>query len=61
MVFSLIHSLNHVTSVYSIEAFGLFEKNSLMVRGISTRKLKVCHVTGDLRYWVLGVVMKVVE
>ena len=32
-----------------------------MVQVISIRKLKVCHTTGDLRYEVLGVEIKVME
>ena len=35
MVFPLIHLLNHTTSLYTIEAFGLFEKE--FINGVRYR------------------------
>jgi len=61
MVFSSIHLLNHAAFVYILKLLECLRRNSLMVLGICTRKLKVCHAIGEFRYRVSGVVMKVVE
>jgi len=61
MVFLSIHLLNHATSLYTIEAFGLLEKEFIDGTGYRYKEVKSMSCNRKFKVWGVRTEMKVVE